>query len=221
MIEAIGEPTVSAVNVQRWLAMSELATLNGNAAAARQALQTASRIARTDERSLSLEAELTLARSRLRRGDLQGVERSLEQAKAKAEASRFRPMEALASLLLAQLHLERGNEEKARQAALETSRIAERFSGRPYLFEGYAVLGDALVELGREAEALDTYAKAISTLDWIRGSLPPERVDGFMSRPDVQEFLSRMVATLQAGGNGAAAAPLKKWLPETVARSSS
>jgi hypothetical protein len=80
------------------------------------------------------------------------------------------------------------------------------------------LLGQAYQQLGRDEEALDSYAKAASTLEWIRGGLLTEHVNAFMARPDVQEFLKKTVEVLEKGERTSEAAPLKKWIRREATR---
>jgi tetratricopeptide (TPR) repeat protein len=164
------------------------------------------------QKEVAVESRIELGRLYLEQGKLDNAQRMLLRTREEAAKSRLRPLEAAAGAALAQALLAKGDAAAARTAALEAIRTAERFSGRPVLFEANATLGRALDRLGRGPEAVDAYGKAAAILEWMRGSLKPADVDAFMARHDVQHFLTDALPRLEAGGRAADAGPLKKWL---------
>lgn len=169
------------------------------------------------QKQVAVESRIELGRLYLEQGKLANAERLLLRTRDEAARSRLRPLEAEAGAALAQALLAKGDAAAARAAALEAIRTAERFSGRPVLFAANATLGRALDRLGRGPEAVDAYAKAAATLEWMRGSLKPEDMGPFMARHEVQEFLKGALPKLEAAGRSADAGPLKKWLGSATA----
>lgn len=164
------------------------------------------------QKEVAVESRIELGRLYLEQGKLANAERLLRRTRDEAAQARLRPLEAEAGAALAQVLLSKGDAEAARREALDAIRIAERFSGRPVIFAAHATLGLSLDKLGRGPEAVDAYAKAAATLEWMRGSLRPEHVEPFMRRHDVQDFLKGALVKLEAGGRAADATPLRKWL---------
>jgi tetratricopeptide (TPR) repeat protein len=169
------------------------------------------------QKQVAVESRIELGRLYLEQGKLANAERLLLRTRDEAARSRLRPLEAEAGAALAQALLAKGDAAAARAAALEAIRTAERFSGRPVLFAANATLGRALDRLGRGPEAVDAYAKAAATLEWMRGSLKPEDMGPFMARHEVQDFLKGALPKLEAAGRSADAGPLKKWLGSATA----
>jgi tetratricopeptide (TPR) repeat protein len=164
------------------------------------------------QKEVAVESRIALGRLYRRQGKLANADALLRRTREEAAKARLRPLETEAAIALAEVLLEKGDAEGARKAALEAASLSERFSGKPALQEALAVQARALAKLGKKNEALDAYAKAASTLDWIRGSLKPEHVDSYMSRSDVQAFLKEALPLLQQGGRTAEAANLTRWL---------
>ncbi len=164
------------------------------------------------QKEVAVLSRIELGRLYLDQGKLENAERLLLRTRQEAAQARLRPLESQALAGLAEVHLARGDAQAARKAALEAVSIAETFSGRPTIYRASATLGAALERLKRAPEAGDAYAKAAATLEWIRGSLLPEHAASFVARADVQAFMRRTVAVLEASGRTADAAPLKKWL---------
>jgi tetratricopeptide (TPR) repeat protein/TolB-like protein len=172
------------------------------------------------EKELAVESRVELGLLYLEQGKLDNAERLLARTRQEAAQARLRPLEAEAAALLAEIQLAKGQAEAARKAAVEAISIADKFSGRPTLYKAYASLGEALEKLKRPEESIDAYAKAASTLDWIRGSLLPEHMNSFTARADVQSLIKKAVGVLEKAGRTAEAEPLKKWLAPASARSS-
>jgi hypothetical protein len=84
--------------------------------------------------------------------------------------------------------------------------------------EARAALGAALDRLGRGAEAADAWSRAAADLDWIRGSVKPEHVSGFMARRDVQALLGASLARLDKAGRSDEAASLRPFLASPAKR---
>jgi tetratricopeptide (TPR) repeat protein len=200
------------------LGQAEVAHLRGKGAEAAALFEQANVKANlSGQKEVAVESRIELGRLYLEQDRHANAERLLLRTREEAAKARLRPLEAEAGAALAQLLLAKGDAQAARGAALEAIRTAERFSGRPVLFEANATLGRALDALGRGEEAVDAYAKAAGTLEWMRGSLKPGDVGPFMARHDVQEFLKGALPRLEAGGRAADAGPLKKWLAPTAA----
>jgi tetratricopeptide (TPR) repeat protein len=164
------------------------------------------------KKEVAVESRIELGRLYLEQGKLDNAERLLLRTREEAKTSRLDPLESAAAAALADVLLARGQAEGSRKAALEATSLADKFSGRPIVYRAQVTLGEALQKMGRGEEAMDAYAKAASTLDWIRGSLPPEHVGSFVERPDIQGFLRKTVGLLEKGGRTSEAAPLRKWL---------
>src|SRR5262249_31231579 len=90
--------------------------------------------------------------------------------------------------------------EGARRQALEAISIADKYSGKPLVYRAQALLGSALDKLGKPQEALEAYAQAASALDWIRGSLRPEHVAGFLGQSEERGLLRAALPRLQKAG---------------------
>jgi tetratricopeptide (TPR) repeat protein len=170
------------------------------------------------QKELAVQSRIDLARLWLEEGEVPSAEKLLLRTRDEARLARLRAMEAEAAALLGQARLARGDAEGARKEALEAVRLAERLSARPVLHRAQATLGGSLERLGRREEAVDAYARAASTLEWMRGSLRPEDVDSFMARPDVQAFVGRTASALEKGGRAAEAASLRKWTRQASTR---
>jgi tetratricopeptide (TPR) repeat protein len=195
------------------LGQAQLANLRGQQDIAAEVFKEANIQANLSGRKeIAVESRIELGRLYLAQAKLPNAERLLSRTRREAAQARLRPLEAEAAAALADVYLAKGDAEAAREAALESISLADRFSGRPVLYHAYACLGRAYRSLGRIEESLDAYAEAASTLEWIRGGLLTEHVDSFMVRPDVQEFLIETVPVLEEGGRTAEVAPLKKWL---------
>ncbi|HEY7515981.1 MAG TPA: tetratricopeptide repeat protein, partial [Vicinamibacteria bacterium] len=146
-------------------------------------------------------------RSRIALGDLfleQGrhanAEAMLRKTRMEAAQSRLKPLEAAAALELGIALLAKGDGAGARRQAEEAIQIAEKYSGRPVVYRAQALLGAALDKQGKPTEALEAYAQAARTLDWIRGSLRPEHVAGFMAQAHVKGFLRAASPRLEKVG---------------------
>jgi tetratricopeptide (TPR) repeat protein len=195
------------------LGRAELAHLRGELDQAAKAYEQANIQANlSKKKEVAVESRVVLGRLYLEQRKLDNAERLLLRTHQEAVVARLRPLEAEAAAVLAEVYLARGQAEPARKAATDAIRIAEKFSGRPTLYRAYATLGEAQEKLKSPNEAMDAYAKAASTLEWIRGSLLPEHVGSFVARADVQSFLRKTVAVLDKGGRTAEAEPLRKWL---------
>src|SRR5262249_32039368 len=96
--------------------------------------------------------------------------------------------------------LAKGDASGAQKQAQEAISIADKYSGKPLLYRAQALLGGALDKLGKPQEALDAYAQAASALDWIRGSLRPEHVAGFLAQSDVRGCLRAALRRLERAG---------------------
>jgi tetratricopeptide (TPR) repeat protein len=164
------------------------------------------------QKEVAVESRVALGRINRRQGKLANAEALLRRTREEAAKSRLRPLEAEAAVALADVLLAKGDAPGAQKTAREAAMLAEKFSGKPTLAEALAVEAQALEKLGKKDESLDAYAKAASTLDWIRGSLKPEHVDLYMARPDVQALLKDALPRLQKGGRTAEAATLGRWL---------
>jgi tetratricopeptide (TPR) repeat protein len=164
------------------------------------------------QKEVAVESRVALGRLYLRQGKVQNAETLLRRTREEAARARLRPLEAEAAIALAEALLARGDALGAQGAARDAAALAEKYSGRPAQAAALAVQGRALEKLGRAEEALDAFAKAAATLEWIRGSLRPEHVDAYMARADVQAFLKEALPRLQKGGRTAEAANLERWL---------
>jgi eukaryotic-like serine/threonine-protein kinase len=164
------------------------------------------------QKEVAVESRVALGKINRRQGKLANAEALLRRTREEAAKSRLRPLEAEAAVALADVLLAKGDAPGAQKTAREAAMLAEKFSGKPTLAEALAVEAQALEKLGKKDESLDAYAKAASTLDWIRGSLKPEHVDLYMARPDVQALLKDALPRLQKGGRTAEAATLGRWL---------
>jgi tetratricopeptide (TPR) repeat protein len=195
------------------LGQAELAHLRGRHEQAARLFEEANLEANLSaQKEVAVESRIELGHLYLDQGKLTAAETLLVRTREEAGRARLRPLEAQAALALAQVHLAKGDPESARKAALDAISLAEKFSGRPVLYQASDTLGQALDRLKREPEAIDAYARAAGTLEWIRGSLRPEHVASFMARHDVQAFLRKTLPRLEKGGRAAEAAPLKAWL---------
>ena len=196
---------------ERLLARAALFHLRGRKDEAAVAYEQANVAANlSGQKETAVLSRVELSRLYLEQGKLDAASRLAQRTRDEARAARLAPLEAEAAAAQAAVLLARGEAEPARRAALEALSLADRFSGRPLLYRTNGVLGDALAKLGRPADALEAYAKAASILDWIRGSLPPEDVAAFISRPDVKVFARRALAVLDKSGRPEAE-PLRKW----------
>jgi eukaryotic-like serine/threonine-protein kinase len=164
------------------------------------------------EKEVAVESRVALGRIYRRQGKVANAEALLRRTREEAAKSRLRPLEAEAAVALAEVLLDKPDAAGALKTAQEGAMLTEKFSGKPTLAAALAVQAQALEKLGKKEESLDAYAKAASTLDWIRGSLKPEHVDSYMARPDVQALLKEALPRLQKGGRTTEAANLGKWL---------
>jgi len=163
------------------------------------------------QKEIAVESRVELSRLYRSQGRLDNAERLLERTLREASQARLQPLEAQASAALAEVYMEGGKADAAQRSAREAIRFADRFSGRPVLARAYGTLGQASAALGQDVAALDAWTKAAETLEWIRGSLLPEHVEAFTSRPDVHALAGRAIEALEKGGRTAEAAPLKAW----------
>jgi tetratricopeptide (TPR) repeat protein len=201
------------------LGQAEVAHLRGRAEAAATLFEQANVKANlSGQKEVAVESRIELGRLYLEQGRLANAERLLDRTRQEARQARLRPLEAHAAAALAQVLLAKGDAEGARREALAAIGTAERFSGRPVLLEANSVLGHALEKLGRKEEALDAYAKAAASLEWIRGGLRPEDVGPFMARHDIQDFLKAALPKLETAGRSEVA-QLKRWLGHAQAGS--
>jgi tetratricopeptide (TPR) repeat protein len=164
------------------------------------------------QKEVAVESRVALGKIYRRQGKTVTAEALLRRTREEAAKARLRPLEAEAAVALAETLLAKPDAEGARKAAQEAALLADKFSGKPTLAAALVVQAQALEKLGKKDEALDAYAKAASTLDWIRGSLKPEHVESYMARPDVQALLKEALPRLQKGGRTAEAANLGRWL---------
>ncbi|MES1210980.1 MAG: hypothetical protein ABUL63_01470, partial [Acidobacteriota bacterium] len=164
------------------------------------------------QKEVAVESRIALGQILSRQGKLANAELLLRRTREEAAKARLRPLEAEAAVALAETLLAKADAPGSLRTAQEAALLAEKFSGKPTLARALAVSAQALEKLGKNDEALDAYAKAASTLDWIRGSLKPEHVESYMARPDVQALLKEALPRLQKGGRTAEAANLGRWL---------
>ncbi len=197
------------LGTERLLARARLVGLSRSAGAIEEAVREAEHAGRTED---LLEARTALGRAWAGSGKTSKATGLLSETRRQAREARLRPLEAAAGVALAETYLAAGDAEAARLAALDAIELAEGFEGRPLLLEGRAILGSALLELGRESEAAAAYAEVASLFEWIRGGLRAEHMEPFVSRPDVQRLLVRTVETLESLGREADATPLKPWI---------
>jgi tetratricopeptide (TPR) repeat protein len=202
------------------LGQAEVAHLRGRGEEAAALFEQANiKANQSGQKEVAVESRIELGRLYLEQGKLANAERLLQRTRNEAAQARLRPLEAHAAAALAHVLLAKGDAEGARREALAAIGTAERFAGRPVLLEANAVLGHALEKLGRGAEALDAYAKAAASLEWIRGSLRPEDVGPFMARHDIQDFLKAALPKLETAGRSEVA-QLKRWLGHAQAAGS-
>jgi eukaryotic-like serine/threonine-protein kinase len=152
------------------------------------------------QKEVAVESRIALGELFLEQGRVGNAETMLRKTRQEASVARLRPLEAAATLELGEVLLARGDAEGAHRQAQEAIAIAEKYSGRPIVYRAQALLGHALDKQGKGAEALDAYAEAARTLDWIRGSLRPEHVAGFLARPQVRAFLRAATPRLEKVG---------------------
>jgi len=164
------------------------------------------------QKEVAVESRIALGQILSRQGKLANAEVLLRRTREEAAKARLRPLEAEAAVALAETLLAKADAEGARKTAQEAALLSEKFAGKPTLAAALTVQAQALEKLGKNEESLDAYAKAATTLDWIRGSLKPEHVDAYMARPDVQALLKEALPRLQKGGRTAEAANLGRWL---------
>jgi tetratricopeptide (TPR) repeat protein len=216
-----GEAKAEGIMPEILLGRAEVAHLRGQGEQAAALFEQANVKANlSGQKEVAVESRIELGRLYLEQGRLANAERLLRRTRDEAAQARLRPLEAAAGAALAEVLLKKGDAEAARREAQDAIRLAERFSGRPVIFAGQATLGLCLDALGRGQEAVDAYAKAAATLEWMRGSLRPEHSEPFMARHDVQDFLRGALVKLEAGGRAAEAAPLRKWAGVGPARAS-
>jgi tetratricopeptide (TPR) repeat protein len=164
------------------------------------------------QKEVAVESRVALGRILRLQGKLANAEALLRRTREEAAKARLRPLEAAAAVALAETLMDKADAEGARKAGQEGASLAEKFSGKPTLAAALAVQAQALEKLGKKDEALDAYAKAAGTLDWIRGSLKPEHVESYMARPEVQALLKEALPRLQKSGRTAETANLGRWL---------
>jgi tetratricopeptide (TPR) repeat protein/predicted Ser/Thr protein kinase len=164
------------------------------------------------QKEVAVESRIALGQLYRKQGKLANAEALLRRTREEATKARLRPLETDAAIALAEVLLVKGDAEGARRTAQEAATLAEKFSGKPAQQAALSAQGEALEKLGRKDEALDAFAKAAASLEWIRGSLKPEHVESYMTRAEVQAFLKEAVPRLQRGGRNAEAANLGRWL---------
>ncbi len=152
------------------------------------------------QKEVAVRSRIALGELFLEQGKPVNAESILRRTRQEAALSRLKPLEAAAALALGQALLAKGDEEGARRQAQEAIDIAEKYSGRPVVYRAHALRGQCLDKQGKTAEALDAYAQAARTLDWIRGSLRPEHVAGFMAQAQVRNFLRAASPRLEKVG---------------------
>jgi len=208
-----GHSHAGGVEIEVRLGQAELLQLRGKPEEAAAVLeQAAVQAAGSGHRELGLEAAVALARLRLAQGNPTQAATLAARARTEAAKLRLRPLEAEALATLASAQAVRERAEDARRSALDAISLAEKYEGRPVLVRARAALARALDHLSRGAEGADAWAKALSDLDWIRGSLKPEHVEAFMARRDVQAFLVESIARLDKADRGTEAAALRPFL---------
>jgi eukaryotic-like serine/threonine-protein kinase len=200
------------------LGQAEVAHLKGKHEEAAKLFEDANvRANVSGQKEVAVESRIELGHLYLEQGKLDNALGLLLRTREEAQKARLRPLESEAAVTLARVYLARKDAGAARKQAMDATAIAEKFSGRPMIHRAQVALGEALEKLGREAEALDAYAKAATALDWIRGSLKPEHVGPFMAQSEVQDFLRATLPKLEKGGRAQEAAALKKWVATSPA----
>ncbi len=152
------------------------------------------------QKEVAVESRIALGELYLDQGKAASAVSLLRRTRQEAAAARLKPLEAAAALELGEALLATGDAEGARRQAQEAIALAEKYEGRPVIYRGQALLGQALDKQGKGAPALDAYASAARTLDWIRGSLRPEHVAGFLAQPQVKGFLRAATPRLEKVG---------------------
>jgi tetratricopeptide (TPR) repeat protein/TolB-like protein/predicted Ser/Thr protein kinase len=195
------------------LGQAAIADLRGDAEAAAAAFEQANIQANLSGRKeVAVRSRIELGRLYLAQGKGENAVRLLTRTRQEAREARLRPLEAAAGVGLARALLAQRDAAGSRDTARDAIDLAGAFEGRPVLYRAYAVLGEALEELGRDAEAVDAFAKGAAALEWIRSSLRPEHVASFVGRGDVREFVDRTSRKLEELGRTAEAGRLREAL---------
>jgi len=161
---------------------------------------------------VAVESRIALGRLLLGQGRNDAARRLLERTRAEAAEVRLRPLEAEATVALAEARSAAGDFATAENDARDAIRLAQRYDGRPVLARAQAVLAEALEGLGRGDEAADALGRAADELEWIHGATRPEHAQSFTRRPDVQALARRIVEQLEGRDRAADAAALRGWL---------
>jgi len=196
-----------------YLGRARLYDLRGQQDEAAEAYEEANvRANLSGQKEVAVASRIALGKLFLAQDKLPNAERMLERTRAEAADARLRPLVAEAAVALANVYLVQGDAAKARETALEAISIADDFDGRPILMQAYETVGHSLEALGRSEESIDAHARSAEILEWIRGSLRPEHVRSYVSRPDIHELVQTTASALESGGRTEQAATLKSWL---------